>query len=357
MTHGEGTPRYVVRAADLPAERSTIEHLFASGFPDTAEPTFHARLAQHYLENPAGPAACLVLEVGDTGEPVGMQGLLRRRFRSEVGSVRGAAMADYLVLPAHRTLGPALQLLRAALEAGQRHADFLYGFPNKRAGVVFARAGLGPRAMLTRYAHLIRSEASIRRTLSPTYQGIARVVAVLTDLALAVRHRLSYRWGWPTLTWSEPETFGAEVDEIWSRFAPTGLVTGERTAQVLKWRFQSNRSPRILVAHHAVDRSPVGYVVWSLSGRGIEIHDVLCVRPDLDLTPLLVGFVARARRTAAEVVSFEFAGPPALRSAVQRAGFAAREQSPVHLSVAGDNRHADDLAASLYLTSFDRDTD
>lgn len=355
---GSRSPRsYSVRAVDVTVERSTIERLLAAGFPESPAEVIAARFSQHYLDSPAGRADCMLLEMDAGGEAAGMQGLLRRRFESASGALIGSVMADYVVLPAHRALGPAIQLLRGAVEHAGRRAQILYGFPNKKAGVVFSRAGLGPRLVMTRYAHLIRSEPTIRRKVSPTYRGFWRVAAAFSDVALAMRHHAFSRMSSTSLSWEEQKSFGHEFDEIWSQFERAGLVTGERSAQVLHWRFRANVGCRISVARDGPSGSPVGYVVWSVTDQRISIHDMLCVRPTRDLAPLLVGFVTRARKTPAELVYLEFAGPPALRSSVQKAGFTAREESPVHLVVPEGGHAAETLAASLYLTGFDRDTD
>lgn len=343
--------------ADVAAEHEAITRLLAEGFPDLSSTAIDQRLAAQYLSNPAGPAECVVLEVVGSGELVGTQGLVHRHFESATGAINAAVMADYMIRPAHRALGPALQLLKSAVAHAQKRGGFLYGFPNVKAGVVFARAGLAPRVQMTRYANLIRSDATIRRRLAPAYRGLARGAAAVVNAALALRHLVSRRSGSAVLSWTEPKVFGEEFDELWSASERAGLVTGVRSARMLAWRYPAVTSRRIAVARRGANGSPIGYVVWSVVDRLISIHDVWCARPAQDLTTLLVGFVDGVRRTPAEAVYLEFAGPPTLSSAVRRAGFVPRETLPVHLVVAAGPHTAESLASSLYLTGFDRDTD
>ncbi len=357
MTVGAEDLRYRVRAADVVAERDAIAGILSDGFPGLTAASIDERLSAQYQSNPAGPADCVVLEEAESGELAGVQGLLRRRFESAKGAIEAAVMADYVIRPAHRALGPALQLLKGAIERARSRGGFLFGFPNAKASVVFARAGLAPRLWLTRYVSLIRSEATIRRRLSPAYRFLAGGVAAVGNVALAIRHLVSKGLAPAELSWAEPKSFGREFDELWSALDRAGLVIGVRSAGMLAWRYPAAPSRRVALARRGADGPLVGYVVWSVADRLISIHDVCCAHLARDLAPLLVGFVDRARRTPAEAVYLEFAGPPALAAAVRRAGFVPRETSPVHLVVADGSFSAEGLAASLYLTGFDRDTD
>src|SRR3546814_9956247 len=70
--------------------------------------------------------------------------------------VSAGGLVDLAVLPAHRSLGPALTLQTALMEAGAKRFDLLYGFPNPKAAAVFRRVGYAPLGELSRHARVLR---------------------------------------------------------------------------------------------------------------------------------------------------------------------------------------------------------
>src|SRR5688500_13696162 len=110
---------YTVREASLDdtADTSALFGVWDAAYPAALAPRFDWL----YRRNPAGPARVWLL-CTPTGEAVGGLSVFPRRFWAGGRHLSGAIVGDMIVLPAHRTLGPALMLQRAVqarLEAGE----------------------------------------------------------------------------------------------------------------------------------------------------------------------------------------------------------------------------------------------
>ena len=111
-------------------------------------PTHPGRIEWLYTKNPFGDAIVWVLR-DPSCRFAGFTAALPRTFSVNGRSRRGWIGADFSIAPAHRTLGPAIQLRRAAREAiDGDQADLLVSFPNRRMRSskdppVAARAGAG----------------------------------------------------------------------------------------------------------------------------------------------------------------------------------------------------------------------
>ena len=82
--------------------------------------------------------------------------LFRKMIEFQGGNVSFGFFCDFMVDEKHRTLLPALQLLKFAIsECSSKKVDFLLALPNKNAAPVFNRAGFGQPFTLNRWVNLI----------------------------------------------------------------------------------------------------------------------------------------------------------------------------------------------------------
>src|SRR3546814_17963935 len=92
-----------------------------------------------YRQCPYGAPLTLLLRHEASGEWVGVASAGPRQMVFGGRRVSAGVLVDLAVLPAHRSLGPALTLQTALMEAGAKRFDLLYGFPNPKAAAVFRR--------------------------------------------------------------------------------------------------------------------------------------------------------------------------------------------------------------------------
>jgi len=351
---GESTPRkseYRVRVGSFEEDASDVLAIWDSGFQVLHGEAGERKLTWMYQDNPAGEGHLLVLEAD--GEPVGVHCLGLRTFSLSSGTVVGGIMADFVVDEAHRTLGPALQLLREGISFGGQELAFLYGFPNESAEAVFRRAGYRKVGHIRRYGRPLK-------TLPFLSQRIPQFLAVLTapvgDLVLSLLDRLASRSQGRSLSWEELHGFDERFDALWARGAGQGAITSERSSRVLEWRFGPGSGldgRRILAATRGPGGELVGYLVWRREDRLAVVFDVFSAGDAGVLSALLKEFRWRARKDGCTSVTLELAGTPEAEQALARAGFAQREARPVYLVDGTESLLDGDLP--WHLTAMDRD--
>jgi hypothetical protein len=347
---------YAVRRADVGAESEGILRLWLAAYPAMDPAAARRKLVSQYLRAPAGPGICLFLEHGADKVPVGVQCLGLRRFAYGDESILGGIFADYVVDIRHRSLGPALRLMKETQSTGNDALAMLYGFPNEKSEAVCRRVGMRSPGKITRFVRLLRSSSFLARRRGPRRKWLLPVVASMSDALLAMAITAKYlvqarRWHW-----SEQDDFDGFFDDCWEAAGREGWLIGERSRETLNWRFPKESPRRISIADDRDSGTRQGYIVWSRSHDAVHILDVFCRRPRQQLGGLLAGFANRVRKLGADSISLEFAGPRALEDAVRQAGYLPRDQHPLVLSATAGSGICSLLLESMYLTSFDRDT-
>lgn len=351
------SPVYEVFAASVADHAESIVQVWSRSFADLRAEVAQQKLQHSYITNPAGAGPAFMLRDKTSQTVVGVQGLVLREFYCRGAKLRAGVIADYAVDPAHRTLLPALQLLKLCIAKSAEFADFLYGFPNHKAEAVTKRAGFENVLRLQRYAVPLR----IDHYLSPKTPLIVRpLLRWCGDFVL----RLLCWWRMlccaRRIIWDSDERAHVDVDAIWSAPATAPLFLSRRSADVLAWRFRlaqagghDARPWHLAVARDAASHCPIGYVVWSLRDDVAVVGDFLCADPARHTAALMIAFQALARRAGASAISLEYCGNPAVAAALVKAGFVVRDGSPLYLFGKGQLPAVE----QWYFTGFDRDTD
>ncbi len=340
---------YTVRRADFDEEMCRfLDSLFNR--------EASAECKEKYTDNPAGMGVCLLLESDHSDRSVGVQCIAPRRFVVGEGIVSGGILADYFVEPLHRSLGPALTLMKATLAVGQDALDFVYGFPNEKAEVICRRVGAPPLGRLGRYVKPLRSGAFVSEALSDRLRWLKWLVSGAANIFLALENFTLAVWVRRGLSWKHEDDFDELLDECWAGSNHGDWLIGERSSEILRWRYPAGGARRISVALDQRTGRYEGYVVWRHGDNTIEIMDFFCRDPRKQLFHLLGGFSHHVANLKAYKICLEFLGPEVLVSEIVKAGFRSRHSNPVIL-VSAKPQFGSHTLESAYLTSFDRDTD
>jgi hypothetical protein len=130
-----------------------------------------------YLTNPAGEGVCAAALRRRRPNAEGVQCLHPRTFHLGA-QYHGACIADFAVSREHRSLGPALMLLRRIAEVGVERFDLVYGLPNAKSTAVCKRAGLKCIGYIRRYVKVLRLRDQLARRI-PTW--MATSIALSSD--------------------------------------------------------------------------------------------------------------------------------------------------------------------------------
>lgn len=344
---------YSIEEADLSAEAAVIESLWVGNLVGHVAFSAGAKLRLGYLDNPAGQGAVILLKAEGLPDAQGALGLHPRRFHLGPRAIRAIGLADYAVDAMHRSLGPALQLMRFGARIGAERFDLTYGFPNAKAAPVFKRAGLQRLGEVKRYAKLLASRERLARHMP---HWLARCCAPLVDRTQGLRDRflgLSARTPLVCLpaTWEDPS-----FDAVWAR-RPAAMLLSERTGAMLRWRFGApgRGDWQVCVARDG-DGTAHGYVVWRRMEGFAEVGDFFTNDPTTSTLPLMLAFSRLARRSDVQSISVEYFGSAAVARQLRGAGLVLRpERIPVFT---GASTSAVPQSAELwYLTRFDSDAD
>ncbi len=344
---------YHTREADLPASAATICRLWVGSLVGHSESSAADKLRLGYEDNAAGQGTVLLLYPGTESEPCGVQGLHPRVFHLGARRITAAGLADFAVESAHRSLGPALMLMRDGVRLARDRFDLLYGLPNQKAAAVLARAGLKKLGMVQRFAKPLRSRAKLAARLPPFLAGL---LAPCVDFALRAQDQLRRIGASPRLVceatgWSDPT-----LDDLWAR-RPASLLLSERSSAMLRWRLGAPERGawRVCLAR---DRAGAvrGYVAWRIKDGFAEVGDFFSDVPEQLTAPLMLAFTPIAREAGAHSVSVTFFGCEPVARALVRGGMTPRpQQAPLFVLPDSDPAFGDPRC--WYLTGFDNDED
>jgi hypothetical protein len=366
--------RYEVLARDPARVKPELCALWRDNLALACTPEAHFDWLYRDAPDPAPTVFVLCAAAGgsDAAQIVGANGFSIRRFQLGAGvEDRAAVSGDLVVARAHRTLLPALRLIRAVRDHTAAEYAFCYGFPNAKAEGVMARAGFHVLGKTTRYARVLRhasylpsvaaragaprrltaimrSAAPLRRlgrALSPAID-VARLAGGLPEIAEAQRR---YRLAWTAVD--------ARFDELWARARREYDVIGARTAAVLRWRYPraevaalERRADRALVAYAVIERDP--------ATRAAHVRDVFGHKSALG--PLFDLLLPAVWWAGAHSISIRLLGAPYLVEVLVERGFEPRgERRTVVVQVGRAHEAARariESADTWHLLDLDEDT-
>lgn len=367
--------RYEVFARDPERVAPELCRLWRENLALPSTPEAHFQWL--YRETPEPASNVFVLSAGSadpvgSAHIVGASGCSIRRFQLGADDVRAAVCGDLVVAREHRSLLPALRLVRAVREHAVGEFAFGYGFPNDKAQGVMVRAGFQVLGKTTRYARVLRHagylhEVATRMRSRPElvsvvdsatrHRRLARALAPVLDVARLAgglpdiaRARTAYRLMWL-------DAVDSRFDALWDRARPEYGVIGARTSAMLHWRYPRaeiaalvQRSDRALHAYALVERDvPAG---------AVHIRDVFGYKAALG--PLLDLLLPGAWWSGAHSLSIRLLGAPYLASVLVERGFERRPEQRTVVMQVGRSHEA--LRARLedvdawHLLDLDEDT-
>jgi hypothetical protein len=224
-------PTYDIVLADPHADSAAVLRIWRGHFGPDAD---HPEKFRHiYLGNPFGAPLILLLRHVESGEYVGTAAAVPRPMVLDGRRIDAAVLSHFAVLPAHRSLGPALRLQSGIAQACEGRFDLIYGMPTAKAVPVVKRIGYRRIASLKRYVKILRYGGYAARVL-PAW--LARPGSWSVDALTFASSRI--RRSWPdglSSIWTEYPV--PEFDELWKDAPMRSGLASTRTMDFLAWRF------------------------------------------------------------------------------------------------------------------------
>jgi GNAT superfamily N-acetyltransferase len=324
MNDAVPAPNYVVEHADTVRDREAVLGVWRGNLG--RDERMGAKYDWFYRDNPLGPPLTLLLKHVASGAVVGVASAGPRRMRVDGRIIEAGVLVDLAVLPEHRTLGPALQLQQAMLDAAGARFALLYGLPNRKAVPVFKRVGYAAIAEMLRMARVLRHREHIARRVPGTAAALATLAAPVVDTVVrardALRHLGQPRW---RTTWMDAPPADLAPG------AEPGLLRGAHDRAFQQWRFAAGPTPPARWLR-VEDRTGTlrGWFTCQSSDDVLQIVD--CGGADGQSAPPLAAILALLRAARARghaSVSLQLAAPEALLAPWRAAGFVLRSQRTV----------------------------
>ena len=338
-----------IRPANLQSDRAALIELFRR----CLDPNYNSRRFDWlYLEGPHGMARAWVAEHPASGEIVGAAAGFPRKMHCDGNETVGLVFGDFCMSERFRSLGPALNLQRACMEAAQESPfEFFYDFPGAGMMAVYKRLGLLQSGELRRWAKPIQAERLIRR--------LVKSRTLSTSLAMIVNFFLAHR-GWKGSKNACKLTYlrglcGEEFTEFDQSFREQPGLRTSRTAEYLNWRYLKHPAKRheIIAASRAGELA--GYVVFTDDEKDPSIVD-LCAKETVVAARLLAGAETLLRKRGAITISLNAGNTHPWSVLFQGSGFRQRESSPALLYPTARGRLSEaSLRRSWYLMRGERD--
>ncbi|MHC4817068.1 MAG: GNAT family N-acetyltransferase [Planctomycetota bacterium] len=342
-----------IHQVDPSVDAGAIRAVLERNLPEAA---WAERFEWYYLANPDGPA--LVWLAQDVaGTPVGTSAAYPRRMHLDGDTVLALNLSDFAVDTAYRTLGPALQLLRATL-APVRSGEYVfsYDFPSDSMRALYRRMGGADLGRKERWVRPVDLRPIARRKMGDGVVG--SVVGAAGQAALRARDAFS---GVPAGIEVEllEGACGAEFDALDERLGRLRPVTGVRDAAYLNWRYAKSplSSFHILCARRGGNLE--GFLVmWPEDPAVVPILDLFAPEGNGVRRGLIAGAVEFARGRGAEALWIEVLADTSSARTVQALGFVRRDDTtgPVPYA-APKSPHRATLAEAenWWITGGDRD--
>jgi hypothetical protein len=337
-----------------------------------------AKFDWYYRKNCGGPPQIFFLCHGPQQETVGVAAVGRREMRIGTQTIMSGELVDFVAVPEHRTLFPALFLqkevrrltLKTRLKSqdserpGDGSHDILYGLPNPKSLAVVKRAGYQLVGQLVRRARILRLAGYLSRHV-PGWIGqlIGPVVDRIRMGALAMR-AITTRGSGLELCPCWLDRPDSRFDDLWRRVVTqsgmNNVLMGVRDNAFLTWRFIDCplRTYRFFALFANTDHRLIAYAVCAVDGEALHVHDFL-----VDLTAhgahkaLWIALSREAYRRGHSNLSVEFLGAESIQQSLEAIGLMKRQQRPLYATTAAATHDRNTLLqeSNWYLTSADED--
>lgn len=261
---------------------------------------------------------------GNLEQVAGSLSLLKREFRFHDSMISVGINIDMVVGKEHRTLGPALLLLKTLMdEYAASGCEMLMAMPNILSAPVFQRAGYVVLGDSFRYGKILRSREKMRKIVGSSVSGLLSILIDLLVAAISLEYplRVVYR------------IFGVtSTDVAFEEYAPAdGPVRRrdgqQRTRSWLHWRYGLISAPGMRVC--AVERRGklVGTIIYHRNGVEALIDDIFSVGSGINAMAVLLSvFIGRMRSSGAHSISVRHYGSSSERWLFYLFGFIRREK-------------------------------
>ncbi|MCP3178148.1 GNAT family N-acetyltransferase [Desulfuromonas sp. KJ2020] len=314
---------YSIVNADLKEDQDLIVSLWKRNF----EGSPNGRFEWIYKNNPYGQPITFLLREENDGSIIGSYSLFPRTIWINGEYYTGYICGDLVVDTQHRTLGPAMTLIKAALKKSEEEDLVLFGFPNNLSGPVLLLCGfkeIGPRTQLTK---VIKSEYLISRHIKQKY--VSKILSYPVDMYLSFKYCDMFNNKKNKYKFEVLDSFDSRFDELNDNVLPQCSLKGVVSSQYLSWRFENSPYGKslIFVMTEKESNKIIGFIVFCENKKKISILDLAIKNNSMEEFRLMISrFSKELKSKKYESISYQYAGDNNFLNILKKNGFSIRSQ-------------------------------
>ncbi|MFK2930590.1 hypothetical protein [Dyella agri] len=347
--------RYEVIEGQLERDRDTVIGIWRGhiGWRDQLDRMYDV----FYLNCPFGRPLLRLLRHRASGEIVGTVGAGPRPMLWQGREALAACASHFVVLPGHRSLKPAVGLIRAVALASQEHFAFGYAMTNLQGGAVGKRAGFAVAGQLLRHVKPLRYRGYASRVLPGP---LGRAGGALLDGVLATGRRLRIPGQRSGLHVAWSDAVDPRMQALWEQSEHGSGLCTVRSTQMLEWRFL--RLPAIRRRFLLVAPAPgAPLLAWFVCETNVRAAGLMTVTD-----AWFAGGMREADRRAIrelarmgyeagfDAIEARLAAAAPVHAAWRAEGFVVRGRQPLFVHGV-DARRANEIGAGMHITDIEQD--
>lgn len=284
---------YSVSRADLTKDRESLLKFWQEQSGRSLDNKFNWA----YTGNPDGKAHVWFLKIDDTNEVVGVAALFPRKIKINGQTYMAGVAGDLLVHEKHRTIGPAIQLLRTVISSGEDCIfDVIYTFPNIKANLVAKRAGLNAIGPTQRYVIIFRVKRQLIKRGIPNI--LASIIAPLIDIGLKLRANNTYSKLSNSVQIHKIDNFDDVFEDLWNERQSGYFVVPDRSSEYMNWKFFEDPDDENYAygAYTQDGATMLGCIIYRRDEESLEIRELI-LRNDPLVRKMVIGRFLRLMRS------------------------------------------------------------
>jgi GNAT superfamily N-acetyltransferase len=343
------------REIDAARERDTIVGFLSAHLPGHGGADHFDWL---YLANPDGRARVWLAADDEADEAVGVAAAFPRRVRIGGQEILCWNLGDFAIRPEYRSLGPAVILQRACLDAVlDGTVPFAYDHPSCNMMAIYKRLGIPETGRVVRFVKMLRVDEKVGKVLKYSVvasgvSGIGNIVLSIVDRGLLVRRRHG--------AGALEGRFDDRFDELERKSARGFRVVGVRNQAYLNWRYLDNPLHEHEILTMESGSQLLGYVIIRHEENNATLLDLFAEKVEENTTVvdgLVAGVIETLRGRGVDALNAPLLENNALVPSLKRWGFKARESDPFVVSAPSPGESSETVrdAGNWFLTAGDRD--
>lgn len=312
---------YVIHKADLITHKSSLLELWRRNYGHVVE----GRYEWMYERNPAGNPIVFLLYHEQSETYVGSISMFPRALYVGQKITKAYICGDMVVDTQHRSLGPAIKLLKATItQCQQENPCVLISVPNDKSEPVTLRVGFKKLDDFVEMTYVLRTKKYLMRHIKS--QFLAGVMAFPLDWLICLRYEIFTTLHAKNYHYELVETFDHCIDQTFDAGLDQYSFIGVRDSKFLNWRVSSSPYNKhgIFLLKTKNNNQACGYIAFTQGDNRAHIVDFSSDGKEKTIKMLFLLFTRYQRDQECDSISLDIAAHQSLLGFIKERGFSLR---------------------------------